>query len=92
VLWQELDSTLPQALPFEGRLVAGLTVQSPSELPFTLSFSVPGEYGSLTLELLRADAVNGWVDVAEVRPVADRVSVRVTQGGTYVLIAAVSTP
>jgi hypothetical protein len=92
VLWQELDPTLPQALPFEGRLVAGLTVQSPSGLPFTLRFSVPGGYGSLPLELLRADAVSGWVDVGEVRPAADLVSERVTQGGTYVLIVAASTP
>jgi hypothetical protein len=92
VLWQELDPTLPQALPFEGRLVAGLTVQSPSGLPFTLRFSVPGGYGSLPLELLRADAVSGWVDVGEVRPAADLVSERVTQCGTYVLIVAASTP
>jgi hypothetical protein len=92
VLWQELDSTLPQALPFEGRLVAGLTVQSPSGLPFTLSFSVPGGYGSLTLELLRADPVSGWVVVGDVLPVSGRVSERVTQGGTYALIAAASTP
>ncbi len=62
-VWQEGESTLPEMMPFESRLVSSLTMQIPDGIPTTLTFTLPDGIHTQSLRLLHFDGRAGWVEV-----------------------------
>jgi hypothetical protein len=91
-VWQISDMALPGMLPFNSRLLSGITVEAPAGGTFKLNFTIPDGLPAESLYLLKADGKGTWTEVTGLSIDGVEATISTDEAGTYILVQAADEP
>jgi RTX toxins and related Ca2+-binding proteins len=85
-VWPVTDETLPEMLPFEARMISGMSVITTTDDPIGLSFKIPDGVSPTSLHLFKSDGKGMWLEVKDFSIKNSLVSASINDSGTYILV------